>query len=136
MTERNFPNPDTMLSRARRLRREATGPEKVLWDALRGERCASLKFRRQRVIGQYIVDFYCHRARLIVEVDGNSHTDRAASDAERSDYLQSRGLRILRVDNDDVLRDLDTVLNAILLAADIDPDRRVPESHDNNKPSP
>jgi very-short-patch-repair endonuclease len=73
------------------------------------------KFRRQHVVGPYVADFYCSNARLAIEVDGRSHDDPAA-DARRADYFQSQGIHTLRVANDQVLREPELVLDAILQA--------------------
>jgi len=116
---RNVPSP--MTERARQLRSNSTGPERVLWGLLRGGRLEGLKFRRQYPVGPFVVDFYCHEAGLIVEVDGASHDGRAAEDHGRSEFLASQGLRILRVGNDDVLDDPEAVAFAILRAAGIAP---------------
>jgi very-short-patch-repair endonuclease len=108
--------------RARELRSESTFPERKLWNALRGSGLCGLKFRRQHPIGTFFVDFYCHEQRLAIELDGASHDDRGQYDLDRERYLISLDLRIVRFGNDDVLRDLDNVLRAILLACGLDPD--------------
>jgi len=103
---------------ARRLRRTATIPERMLWNLLRGGRLSGLKFRRQQPIGPYIVDFFCHEVALVVEVDGRSHDDRGKEDAQRQAFLrEQQRLHVLRVTNDDVLKDPEAVLFAILRAA-------------------
>lgn len=104
-------------ARSKQLRRDLTGPERGLWHLLRGRQLAGMKFRRQQVIGPYIVDFYCAQAHLVIEVDGESHVGRGNSDAARDSYLESHGLRVLRVTNDDVLRESEAVALAILRAA-------------------
>jgi len=86
---------------ARRLRREATDAERRLWIALRDRRLAGYKFRRQRPIGPFVVDFVSIRHRLIIEVDGSQHTDSEA-DARRSAWLERYGWRVIRVWNNDV----------------------------------
>ncbi len=109
-----------MISRSRRLRRDATVPERILWGMLRGNRLAGLKFRRQHPIGPFVVDFYCHSVGLVVEVDGMSHDGRAEEDCKRTEYLQQQGLRVFRVTNDDVLEDLEAVVRGIALAAGVE----------------
>jgi very-short-patch-repair endonuclease len=105
-------------SNARRLRRNATIPERMLWNRLRGGALAGLKFRRQQPIGPYIVDFFCHEVALVVEVDGRSHDDRGKDDFRREAFLREQHrLRVLRVSNDDVLTETEAVLIAILRAA-------------------
>ena len=98
-----------MIDRARDLRRANLSPEQLLWTALRNEQIGGLKFRRQHPIGPYVVDFYCHGEHLVVEVDGFSHDEKAPEDAERTKFLEGRGLRVLRVTNDDVMSNLDGV---------------------------
>jgi very-short-patch-repair endonuclease len=102
-----------MIRRARDLRQSKTPPEQLLWLALRNGQIGGLKFRRQHPIGPYVVDFYCHGAGLVVEVDGMSHDDKARQDAARTIHIESQGLRILRVTNEDVMRDLDAVTREI-----------------------
>jgi very-short-patch-repair endonuclease len=108
----------TQTKNARRLRQNATIPERMLWNRLRGGALAGLKFRRQQPIGPYIVDFYCHEVALVVEVDGRSHDDRGNEDARREDFLrEQQRLQVLRVSNDDVLTETESVIFAILRAA-------------------
>jgi very-short-patch-repair endonuclease len=102
-----------MIDRARRVRRDETPPEELLWLALRNGQIGGLKFRRQHPIGPYVVDFSCHSAKLVVGVDGMSHDDKVAKDAAKSKYIESQGYRILRVMNDDVMHDLDAVTREI-----------------------
>jgi very-short-patch-repair endonuclease len=107
-----------MKARAAELRREATHPEHILWQRLRHSQLGGLKFRRQHVIGPYIVDFCCPARNLVIEVDGESHVGRGAIDAERDASLRSRGMIVIRVTNDDVLHDLDAVCEFIVRAAE------------------
>ena len=109
-----------IVQRARKLRREATVPERLLWAVLRGRRLGGLRFRRQHPIGPYVVDFYCHQARLVVEVDGMSHEDKQEQDAQREMYLREQGLHVFRVTNSDVNEDLEAVARAIAHEAGID----------------
>jgi very-short-patch-repair endonuclease len=89
-----------------------TGPEKRLWAKLRMHQLTGLKFRRQHGIDGYIVDFYCPEQALVIELDGESHTDaeQAAKDQERDDYMRRLGLTVVRYTNDDVMKNLDGVL--------------------------
>ncbi len=105
--------------RARRLRRNSTAPEQILWSVLQNRGVARLKFRRQHPIGPFIVDFYCHEARLVVEIDGESHEGRQEADVKRQRFLESQGLRVLRVTNDDVLHDIEAVAMGVAKAAGI-----------------
>ena len=92
---------------------EATEAEKKLWRILRGRRFMNLKFRRQQVLGKYIVDFYCASKKIVLEIDGGQHAERTAEDAERTTWLEAEGYRVMRFWNHEVLRDLDAVKQAI-----------------------
>jgi very-short-patch-repair endonuclease len=94
-----------------------TLPEGMLWQVLR-KRPDGLKFRYQHPIGRCIVDFYCPATRLVIEVDGESHSmgDNPERDARRDHWLRGRGLRVIRFNATDVIRDLQSVVTAILLA--------------------
>ena len=83
-----------------------TPAERRLWQGLRKHRIGGLKFRRQVPLGPYIADFYCPSARLVIEVDGVSHID-AAGDAVRDTWMARHGIRVLRISNRDVLRNLE-----------------------------
>jgi len=100
--------------RAKELRKNMTPEEKLLWHELRTNKLAGWHFRRQQVIDGFIVDFYCHAASLIVEVDGSIHEAQKEQDAERDAHLVSRGFRILRVMNDEVNNNIQGVLRLIL----------------------
>ena len=106
------PAPRKKIAQARELRRNATPAEAHAWSFLRDRRMFGLKFKRQRVIAGLIVDFYCAELKLVLEVDGGSHADpeRAAYDAARTAVLETRGVGVVRVRNEDVsdrtLRDL------------------------------
>jgi very-short-patch-repair endonuclease len=102
-----------LQERARELRKNMTNAEKILWEKLRHNQLNGLQFRRQQIINPYIVDFYCHAKALVVEVDGDIHDLQQDYDAERSSYLIARGFHILRVTNDDVNKNLGTVLQKI-----------------------
>ena len=99
-----------ILARARELRRPQTPVEAQLWAHLRNRQWAGLKFRRQYPIDRFIVDFYCAAARLIVEVDGESHAAQVEYDAARTTWLEAAGYRVLRVTNADVRESLEGVL--------------------------
>jgi len=99
--------------RARELRRRMTPEERTLWEHLRARRLNGLKFRRQQVIDGFIVDFYCHAAGVVVEVDGAAHRQRADYDVERDRMLTLRGLHVLRFTNHQVCERLPEVLERI-----------------------
>ncbi|MET0240327.1 MAG: endonuclease domain-containing protein [Sphingobium sp.] len=103
---------------ARRLRRQMSLPEVLLWTRLRRP-VAGPKFRRQHPVGPYIADFYCASARLIVEIDGEAHNraDRPERDARRDQWLSAAGYRILRMSACEVLADVDSAADAIMSIA-------------------
>ena len=107
-----------IVDRARRLRRQATPPEQIVWSILRGRRMGKLKFRRQEPIGPYIVDFCCREKMLLVEVDGASHEDKAYTDRRRKEWLTRQGYKVVRLTNADVT-DLDAVARLIAREAGI-----------------
>jgi very-short-patch-repair endonuclease len=115
MPPRREKNEAVLLARA--LRRNMTLPEGMLWQALR-QRPDGFKFRRQHPIGRCVADFYCPSSRLIIEVDGESHSmgDQPERDQRRDHWLREQGLHVLRVSAVDVIRDLPSVVMAILLA--------------------
>ncbi|WP_414566109.1 MULTISPECIES: endonuclease domain-containing protein [unclassified Anabaena] len=102
-------HPDKM-QRAKELRRQMTPAEKILWQYLRGNRLNGLHFRRQQIIDGFIADFYCHAAKLVIELDGKIHEQQAEYDAERDKVLSARGLRFLRIKNELVQQELAQVL--------------------------
>ena len=106
-------DPKTLLARARAMRHEASDAERMLWRHLRARRLAGFKFRRQEVIGPYIVDLVCFHARLIIEADGGQHAEQQVYDQQRSAALAARGYRVLRFWNNEVLNDIDGVLERI-----------------------
>ena len=107
------------LGKAKELRRGMTETEKILWDNLRGNQLNGLHFRRQQVIEGYITDFYCHAARLVIEVDGSIHDSQKEEDQKRELVLKSRGLKIIRFKNEEVNADLQGVLTRIINACTI-----------------
>jgi very-short-patch-repair endonuclease len=98
---------------ARRLRREQTDAERILWRHLRSRRTRGVKFRRQHPIRPYFTDFCSIERRLVIELDGGQHADRLLEDEVRTSFLRSRGYRVLRFWNDQVFADVDEVLEAI-----------------------
>jgi very-short-patch-repair endonuclease len=106
-----------VVLRARALRRELTLPEGMLWQILR-QRPGGFKFRLQHPIGRCIVDFYCAASKLVIEIDGESHSmgDRPERDVRRDAWLKDQGLRVMRFAATDVMKDLGSVVTAILLA--------------------
>ena len=104
---------EKLTAHARRLRKAQTKEEALLWYNFL--RKYPLRFHRQYVIGNYIADFYCHKAKLVVELDGSQHYEpgEQKKDAQRTAYLQGLGLRVLRISNLDVLQRFRTVCEMI-----------------------
>lgn len=97
------------------LRKVGTDAEDILWQALRRKQLSGFKFRRQHPLDKYIADFYCHEAKLIIEVDGGIHnnTDNKEYDNNRSYELEQLGIKVLRFTNEEVNDNLKMVLNVI-----------------------
>ena len=102
------------LENAKRLRREMTPAEKILWKQLKANRLDGLHFRRQQIVHGFFADFYCHQHEVIVEVDGGIHDLQQEYDADREEYLFSLGLRIIRFTNDEITKNLYDVLQKIV----------------------
>ena len=102
------------LQRARELRRDMTSAEKILWQELRANKLGA-HFRRQQIIAGFIVDFYCHKAGLVVELDGSVHekNEQKVSDVERDKALNKLGLQIVRFKNEEVVKNLPHVVEQI-----------------------
>jgi very-short-patch-repair endonuclease len=97
---------------ARRLRKDATDVERLLWRALR-ERCAAWRFRRQHPIGRRVADFACPAAKLVIELDGGRHDAARERDADRTTELAAHGYRVVRCWNNEVPGNIDGVLTRI-----------------------
>lgn len=106
------PQPKTLV--ARKLRRDATHVEQILWRALR-EKLPEWKFRRQHPIGRRVADFACPARKLAIELDGGQHADEEMADALRTAELAERGYRVIRFWNSDLTENLESVLEAIRL---------------------
>jgi very-short-patch-repair endonuclease len=102
------------LAFAKELRRNMTEAETILWQCLRTNKLGGWHFRRQQILFGYIVDFYCHAASLIVEVDGEIHERQRVADQERDAFLENEGFRISRFRNQEIEHNLDNVLEKIL----------------------
>ena len=100
---------------AKTLRTHMTDAEARLWYQLRAHRFMGLKFKRQKPIGRYIVDFVCLEQFLVIELDGGQHMEQAGRDRERDEYLCERGYRVLRFWNHQVLGEMEAVLERIRL---------------------
>jgi very-short-patch-repair endonuclease len=107
---------DSTVGRARRLRKHMSLPEVLFWKAVRKFQ-AGIKFRRQHPFGPYILDFYCLELKFAVEIDGAGHEFTVEHDARRDAYLNSRGVRVLRVPAKAILENLEGVLDLIVIEA-------------------
>jgi very-short-patch-repair endonuclease len=107
--------PARQRTHARALRRDSTDAERIIWEALRAHRLNGASFRRQTPIGPFIVDFVCHKAKLIIEIDGGQHFEaaHAARDARREAFLKTKGYRVLRFNNHEVMTNRTGVLTII-----------------------
>ena len=104
-----------LKDKARQLRKNLTDSEKALWSRLRNKQFLGIQFYRQKPIGEHIVDFFAPRAKLVVEVDGSQHMvgDYVQKDRIRDAYLASLGLKVLRFNSREVLKESDAVVEAI-----------------------
>ena len=111
--------PKESVANARRLRRNLSPPEARLWSRLRARAAEAPIFRRQHPIGPYVLDFYCSKARLAVEVDGIGHDmgDRPQRDLRRETWLRAQGVSVMRIPASQVTRAIDDVVDAIVRAA-------------------
>lgn len=91
-----------------------TPAEKILWEFLRANRLGGYHFRRQQLVEGFIIDFYCHRCRLAIEVDGKVHEQTQERDRRRDGIIRNKGLHILRFQNQAIENDLENVINRIL----------------------
>lgn len=105
----------------RKLRRNMTDAELRLWRSLRGRQIDGFKFRRQHPFEDYILDFVCLEAMLVIEVDGGQHASNATADEARTKNLNGAGFRVLRFWNDEILCDIEAVRESIWKALNEDP---------------
>jgi very-short-patch-repair endonuclease len=101
-----LPYNPALKQRARELRKAGNLSEVLFWNVVKNKQLNGQDFDRQRVIGNYIVDFYCHEYSLVVEIDGSSHNDKQAYDQARDEYLEALGLKVLHVQDVDVKQNL------------------------------
>ena len=107
--------PSDSFSKAQLLRRNETKAEKLLWEKLRNNQLGGLKFRRQHPVNIYIADFYCHKIKLIIELDGDYHDqeEQKQKDEVRTEVLRLNDLNIIRFKNEEVEQDINQVLTTI-----------------------
>lgn len=103
------------MQRAKQLRKRMTVEEKIMWEIVRENTIQGLKFRRQHAISNYIADFYCHKIKLVIEIDGSSHCreEAKAYDENRTNVMNSFGIEVLRFTNDEIKNDISNVVNKI-----------------------
>ena len=110
-----LPYNTNLKGRARQLRKNMTNAEILLWSKVKGKQLKGLQFYRQKTIGGYIVDFYCPRAKLVLELDGGQHftDDGRKKDKQRDEYLNELGIKVLRISDSDVFKNTEAVLTLI-----------------------
>ena len=112
--------PQSSFIKARFLRKNETESEKILWEELKNNQLKGFKFRRQHPIGLYITDFYCHKLKLIIEVDGEYHNlpEQIEKDKERTQILESNGLRLIRFSNNEIQKNVEKTISEIVIKVD------------------
>ena len=105
--------PPLVRDTARRLRIDQTEAERRFWSRLRGRQLKGFKFRRQYSIGPFVADFFCLRAKLVIELDGSQHADQSNRDERRTDFIRDARYQVLRIWNYEVIVKIDAVLQRI-----------------------
>lgn len=105
-----------LSNKAKSFRKRSTDAERKHWSVLRNRHFEGLKFRRQRPIGKYIVDFVCLEKNLIIEVDGGGHANQKEMDDERTRWLESQGFKVIRFWNNEIINETEGVSQAIVHA--------------------
>jgi very-short-patch-repair endonuclease len=95
---------------AKKLRKSGNLSEVLIWNCLKNKKFKHLDFDRQKIIGNYIVDFYCPNLQIVIEIDGSSHNEKEIYDEDRDVYLMSLGLRIIHIEDISVLNNLNLVI--------------------------
>ena len=108
-----LPKNKSLKARAKDLRKHSTLSEVLFWNAVKNKQIDGLDFDRQKVIGNYIVDFFCPKINVVIEIDGWSHNNKLEYDRQRDRYLRSLGLHILRIYDEDVKRDINGVIELV-----------------------
>lgn len=103
-------NPN-LKERARELRKAGNLSEVLFWNKVKNKQFKGFDFDRQKIIGNYIVDFYCSNCRVVIEIDGSSHNDKYEYDVERDEYLKSLGLKVIHIPVQDILKNMDLTMN-------------------------
>ncbi|MFM7130474.1 MAG: endonuclease domain-containing protein [bacterium] len=110
---RQLPYNPALKKKASDLRKAGNLPEVLIWNQIKNKKLRGLDFDRQKIIGNYIVDFYCSQCNVVIEIDGSSHEIKMEYDAERDKYLKSLGLIIIHISVADVMSHLDAVLEML-----------------------
>lgn len=110
---KRLPYNPALREKAKALRKAGMLHEALLWLQLKSKKLKGLDFDRQKIIGNYIVDFYCAEKAVVIEVDGSSHDHKHAEDAERDRYLESLGLTVIRLSAKDVLQNMEGVITLL-----------------------
>ena len=108
-----LPQNESLRPLARELRKNSTLSEVLLWNKLKNRQFFNLDFDRQKIIGNYIVDFYCPQLKLVIEIDGGSHDNKLEYDLKRDEYLKSFGLQVIHFADDNVKNNIGVVLEYI-----------------------
>jgi len=109
-------NKNSEKLKRKKLRNNLSEAERIIWYRLKNKQIHGYKFRRQYGVGKYVVDFYCPKAQLVIEIDGDSHYNESAAkyDIKRQEYLESLGLRVIRFTNMEVYKSLEGVIEIIM----------------------
>lgn len=104
---------NNLKDKARKLRQSGNLAEALLWRELRGRRILNYQFSRQKPIGNYIVDFYCSKLKLVIEIDGMSHDWKLDYDTLRTQYIENLGIKILRFKDSEVRKNISNIVSII-----------------------
>ena len=112
--------PSSSFAKAKQLRSSMTKAEEMLWSRLKNNACKGLKFRRQHPMHLFIVDFYCHKIALVIEIDGEYHNseEQKELDKERTELLNFQGLHVIRFTNQEIYDNLDIIIKSIEVKID------------------
>ena len=107
--------PESSFVKAKKLRENMTEAEKTLWEFLKNDQLEGFKFRRQHPVHLFIVDFYCHKLKLVIEIDGEYHDTKEQKELDntRTELLKFQDLHVIRFTNEEVLNNIDAVVTAI-----------------------
>ena len=129
-----LPYHDNLKQLSRQLRNNMTDAERYLWKRIRMKQLKGCQFYRQKPIGDYIVDFFCPRAKLAIEIDGSQHSSSEATEygRMRDEYLMSLGLKVLRFNNNEIMKNIEGVVERIMEEIPLSPPFTKGETRHNN----